>query len=173
MFAKYRNDKLVIIDSMTMPKDCFEVSNTTIGGFSKEYYNDDYSLKDTETLVNDGVMELTETQKIVDNRITDKTDLELMTDGLKDVPTGFMLLDGELVAKNLDEKLADKELTQDEYDVLKKAEKNALIVAGIREVYSINEEAKCLREGILDATSEDFIEYNKTVLSIKTKYAEY
>ena len=172
MFAKYRNDKLVIIDSITKPEGCFEVPKNTIGGLTKEYYNDDYTFKSMEDLIKDGVVELKDTQKVYENRIIDKTDLELMTDGLKEIPTGFKLEDGKLISKTNSERLEDGEITQDEYDVILDDEKDANIVADIRAIYSINEEAKCLRLGILDSSNTEFVEYNKAVESIKEKYSK-
>ncbi len=127
MFAKYRDNKLVIIDSMTQPEDTFMVPESTIGGFSKEYYNDDFSLKSLECLVKDGIVKLEPTQKISESGIiVDKTDFELMQDGIKEIPKGMKLGKESLERKTLDEQLSDKEITEEEYVILLENEKTLL-----------------------------------------------
>jgi len=124
MFGKYRDNKLVIIDSITQPKDTFIVPESTIGGFSKEYYNEDFTLKPLDCLVKEGIVKLEPTQKISEaGIIIDKTDFELMKDGLKDIPKGFKVGETSLESKTLDEQLSDKEITVEEHFILLEEEK--------------------------------------------------
>ena len=54
-----------------------------------------------------------------EGRIRPKTAMERMRDGIDEVPKGFKLVELELVAKTLEERLSTKEITQVEYDKIK------------------------------------------------------
>ena len=99
-----------------------EVPDTFEGqvGFSKKLFNQDWTIKLNSILVKEGLLNLSETEKLVGEIIENKNTLELMEEGLIEIPFGQKLVDGELRDKSRDEMYKDGEITIEDYNSFQK-----------------------------------------------------
>jgi hypothetical protein len=132
MFGKYENNKLTVVDTLegvkTMTlKGFFEVPSNAIAGQPKEYYNEDFSIKELQVLIDENIITLEETQKVFENRIIDKSEKELYLEGLKELPETLKIENGEVLPKTTKELFTDDIITREEYQKSVRPIRNSLL----------------------------------------------
>lgn len=85
-------------------------------------YDENWKLKPLQELGSLGFIQLKSNQKIQNNEIVQKSDIELMQDGLKEIPQGFKIVNNQLEEKTLDDKLSLGEISKEEYIKIKNQE---------------------------------------------------
>ncbi len=113
MYAKHINGKLQVFDT-TEKKDkmlndgYFEVPKEILGGYPKDYYKTDFTLKTNQELIDDKILVLSVKEKLVDDRIIDKSETELIIEGINKLPKTQKIVDGKLLNKTINELYTDK-----------------------------------------------------------------
>ncbi|SEH05427.1 hypothetical protein [Candidatus Venteria ishoeyi] len=132
IFGKYENNKLTVVDTLDSAEEMkargyFTVPRGTIAGLQKDFYNKDFSLKTVSELVENNLLAIKATEKVLDNRIVDKSEHELMIDGLKDIPNNLKLVNGKIEPKTLNELYTDKVISKDEWLAPIRGQRNQLL----------------------------------------------
>ena len=103
-----------------LPSDAIEVTSNWNGNIGDpiEFYNSNWSKKDFETLVDEGLVEMPPEHKWNSDhtKIVMKTDLEMYIDGDKPIPAGYKIFNNALVEMTIQEKFAAGIITQQQLD---------------------------------------------------------
>jgi hypothetical protein len=103
-------------DDHTIVPDSFQGSV----GQDIRWFDENYSFKTIKQRIDEGTLTLDSTQKLEgDNTIVNKTNEELIQEGLLTPPEGFKVVEYQIVPKTLEDKLADNDITQESYFILK------------------------------------------------------
>lgn len=134
--------------SNTLPENAIQVENFNgIVGEPLTYYNDDYSRKTDLELYIVGIKTIPTGFKLNDDNsaLVEMTQIEKINAGIETIPTGMKLENNKLVSKTMEEKLADNEITQTEYNnylidsYKQKLRDTDYIIAKLTEALAIND----------------------------------
>lgn len=100
-----------------IPDNAIEVNNFTgIVGEPTSFYNKNWSRKSDIELYTSGLKEIPTGYKIENNELVELSEIEKINSGLEKMPTGMKIENNELVEKTDSEKLLDKDITQNDYN---------------------------------------------------------
>jgi len=155
-----------------LPDGAVEVDG--FGGIVGEpvtYYNADWCRKSDMELYRENIAAVPAGYRLNSDgtALVEMSQAERIDAGLETLPAGYKIDGGSVVEKTAAEKLADGEITQEEYDTLRRAQYKARVVELIRQKYSVDDEYDMINKGIANTADSEYSFYIAYVSECKIK----